>query len=81
MTGAPEAVLARELEMCYATLCFVTNMAAGIQAQLTAHELSAVAEEKIPVVQQVLRETIRHLPKTRSCPCAHALEEARLEVE
>jgi 5'-methylthioadenosine phosphorylase len=81
MTGAPEAVLARELEMCYATLCFVTNMAAGIQPQLTAHELSAVAEEKMPIIQQVLRETIRHLPKTRNCPCAHALEEARLEVE
>jgi 5'-methylthioadenosine phosphorylase len=81
MTGTPEAVLARELEMCYATLCFVTNMAAGIQARLTARELSEVAEEKIPIVQQVLRETIGHLPKTRICPCAHALEEARLEVE
>jgi len=30
MTGMPEAVLARELEMCYATVCFVTNMAAGL---------------------------------------------------
>ena len=81
MTGAPEAVLARELEMCYATLCFVTNMAAGIQARLTARELSEVAQEKISMFQQVLRATIGHLPKTRNCPCAHALEEARLEVE
>lgn len=78
MTGAPEAVLARELEMCYATICFVTNMAAGIQDRLTAHELSEVAEQRMPLIQQVLRETIRQLPTKRRCRCAHALKDARL---
>ena len=39
MSGAPEAVLARELEICYATVCFVTNMAAGMQERLTADEV------------------------------------------
>lgn len=81
MTGTPEAVLARELAMCYATLCFVTNMAAGIQKRLTAHELSEIAKEKRPVIQQVLRDTIEQLPTTRSCPCVHALTEARLGSE
>jgi 5'-methylthioadenosine phosphorylase len=28
MTGLPEVVLARELEMCYATICMVSNYAA-----------------------------------------------------
>lgn len=78
MTGIPEAVLARELEMCYATLCFITNMAAGIQTRLTAHEVIATAREKTPIIQQVLRDTIKHLPATRRCPCAHALRNARL---
>jgi purine nucleoside phosphorylase len=32
ITVMPEAVLARELEMCYATVCFVSNMAAGNSA-------------------------------------------------
>ncbi|MFQ6074460.1 MAG: S-methyl-5'-thioadenosine phosphorylase, partial [Candidatus Bathyarchaeia archaeon] len=65
-------------EMCYATLCFITNMAAGIQKRLTADEVAAIAREKTPIIQQVLRETIEHLPAKRRCPCAHALKEARL---
>jgi len=81
MTGAPEAVLARELEMCYATICFVSNMAAGMQQQLTADEVAKVAEKKIPVIQQILRETIKHLPSERHCLCAHALRAARFEVK
>jgi 5'-methylthioadenosine phosphorylase len=78
MTGAPEAVLARELEMCYATLCFVSNLAAGMQRRLTASEVVGVAEQKLPIIQQILRETVKHLPKDRHCPCAHALRDARL---
>ena len=78
MTGAPEAVLARELEMCYATLCFVSNMAAGMQERLTAGEVADVAREMMPVVRQILREAIKNLPEDRSCPCVHALEDARL---
>jgi 5'-methylthioadenosine phosphorylase len=77
MTATPEAVLARELEICYATMCFVSNMAAGIQQQLTANEVAEVAKEKIPVIQQILRETVEHLPQSRQCPCAHALKNAR----
>jgi 5'-methylthioadenosine phosphorylase len=77
MTAVPEAVLARELEMCYATVSFVSNMAAGIQQQLTAQEVAEVAKEKMPIIQQILRETIKHLPQSRQCPCAHALKDAR----
>jgi len=81
MTVAPEAVLARELEICYATVGFVSNMAAGFQQRLTAQEVADVAREKMPVIQQILRETIEHLPQNRQCPCAHALENARFEVK
>jgi len=79
MTGAPEAALARELEMCYAPLCFVTNMAAGFQKRLTAREVSSLAKKMVPVIQQVLRETIKHLPENRRCQCAHVLKEARFQ--
>jgi len=77
MTAMPEAVLARELEMCYATVCFVTNMAAGMQKRLTAQELGRVARKTAPVLQQVLRETVKNLPTKRQCPCAYTLEKAR----
>ena len=78
MTGAPEAFLARELEMCYATICFVTNMAAGMQERLTACELVEVAKKKCSVIEQILRDTIKNLPKERHCLCASALKNAKL---
>ena len=78
MTVVPEAVLARELEICYATVSFVSNMAAGIQQRLTAQEVAEVAKEKTPIIEQILRETIEHLPQSRKCVCANALKDARL---
>jgi len=78
MCGSPEAVLARELEMCYATICFITNMAAGMQKRLTADEVTNVAKNVVPVLKQILRETIKDLPRERHCPCVNALREARL---
>jgi 5'-methylthioadenosine phosphorylase len=81
MTGMPEAVLARELEICYATVCFVTNMAAGLEKHLTATELLKVAKKTAPVLQEVLKEAVLHLPEKRLCPCAHALGEARFRVK
>jgi 5'-methylthioadenosine phosphorylase len=81
MTGATEAVLARELEMCYATICYVSNMAAGIQDRLTASEVSKVFEEVWPPVERILIDSVKALPLERgpNCICAAALENARFE--
>ncbi|MGD8544682.1 MAG: S-methyl-5'-thioadenosine phosphorylase [Candidatus Bathyarchaeota archaeon] len=78
MTMVPEVVLAREAEICYASVCYVSNMAAGMQKQLTAHEISKVLRNAFPRIEQILIETIKVLPTERECPCATALEEARL---
>jgi 5'-methylthioadenosine phosphorylase len=80
MTGYPENVLARESEMCYGSLCFVSNMAAGIQNRLTASELSDVSKRIMPQVEQLLTETIRILPLQRgnNCQCSNALKDARV---
>lgn len=77
MTVVPEAVLARELEMCYASICCVSNMAAGIQERLTVLELSKVSKNVVHEIEQVLIETIKTLPRERNCPCANALRDAR----
>ncbi len=78
MTSLPETILARELEMCYASLCYISNMAVGLQERQTASELISVAEMKREVIKQVLKAAIASLPKTRSCVCAHALEHTQL---
>lgn len=81
MTGIPEAILARELEICYASLCYVSNMAAGMQKRLTAFEVSKICHKIMLKIQQILIETIRVLPIPRKgkCPCANALRDARFK--
>ena len=79
MTGIPESVLARELEMCYASICYVSNMAAGVQKLLTALDVSKTSKSVLPKMEQILIETIKILPSERNCPCVNALKDARFE--
>jgi 5'-methylthioadenosine phosphorylase len=79
MTGLPEAVLAREIEICYACVCFVSNMAAGMQKRLTPKEVFDISRKVQPKIEQLLIGTIEALPVERkSCPCVNALKNARL---
>jgi len=77
MTGIPEATLARELEICYATLCFVSNMAAGIRKRVSTDEVVEIGKRMAPILQEVLERACTQIPEKRSCPCSHALEGAR----
>ena len=78
MTVVSEAVLARELEMCYSCLSFVSNMAAGMQKRITSDEVVEVSRKTMPKIQEILEETVRNIPRRRSCSCSYALEGARL---
>jgi 5'-methylthioadenosine phosphorylase len=81
MTGFPEVVLARELEMCYASACYVSNMAAGIGRRLSTQGVSRVSKQILPKLEKLLIESIRGLPseRTEACQCASALRSARFE--
>jgi 5'-methylthioinosine phosphorylase len=60
MTGMPEAALARELALCYATCAVVVNPAAGRgAAPITMAEIEANLTEGIRQVRQLLAEAIR----------------------
>lgn len=78
MTAAPEIFLARELEMCYATICFVSNMAAGIQARLTTEEVVKVAGRITPKLLLILRDVVGMIPRERKCVCSRALQGAKI---
>ena len=77
MTGVPEAILARELGICYATLCFVSNMAAGIAGKLTYDEVSETSKIVMPRIQRIIVEAISALPETRGCECSLSAERGR----
>jgi 5'-methylthioadenosine phosphorylase len=76
MTSAPEAFLAREIEVCYGSVCFVTNLAAGLQKALTASEVTELAKKVLPEVESLLGDAIGEIPVVRSCKCGRALSGA-----
>lgn len=80
MTGVPEVVLAREMNLCYASICTVTNNACGLGAQkITASEVSEMVMENQTILTDVLITLIDGLDGSRSCNCMHATDEdARL---
>ncbi|MBS3815755.1 MAG: S-methyl-5'-thioadenosine phosphorylase [Hadesarchaea archaeon] len=80
MTNATEATLARELELCYSAISIVTNYGAGIsEEKLTHKEVSELMSENIEKVKKLLFTSINDIPKERGCPCATALDGARVE--
>ncbi|HWR09523.1 S-methyl-5'-thioadenosine phosphorylase [Sporomusa sp.] len=76
MTNVPEVVLAREAEMCYATVSMVTNFAAGISPQpLTHHEVLETMQGNAENIKQLIMAAISQLDTETDCTCKHALAE------
>lgn len=78
MTGAPEVFLAREQEMCYSALCFISNRASGMQERLSAVEVLEVGKKSKPAMLTVIRKTVESVPVERSCPCIRAMDQAQV---
>ena len=78
MTLVPEVVLARERRMCYASICIVCNMAAGLQERLTAREIVRLVSQKKRHIENLIVEAIKRISEVRDCDCRFALEEAEI---
>jgi 5'-methylthioadenosine phosphorylase len=76
MTGHPEAVLARELALCYTALALVTDLDAGIEGgeAVTQADVFRVFGERTAALRELLFDVVAALPTTRSCPCPSALD-------
>jgi 5'-methylthioadenosine phosphorylase len=73
MTGMPEAGLARELGLCYATLALVTDLDAGVEAgEGVSHaEVLATFAANLPRLRELLVATVAALPsRPGACGCA-----------
>ena len=58
MTTVPEAILAKEVQISYSTLCLVTNYGAGMQEKVTHAEVIELFNEKIQVVKSIMQKII-----------------------
>ncbi len=78
MTGHPEAVLARELELCYTSLTLVTDLDAGAETGegVSHEEVLRVFGKNVGRLREVLFDAVSALPATeeRGCLCATALD-------
>lgn len=61
MTGVPEVVFANELSLPYASLCIVTNYAAGMQKRVSHEEVIKLMKEKGKTVKQVIDTALKVL--------------------
>ncbi|UOF89688.1 S-methyl-5'-thioadenosine phosphorylase [Fodinisporobacter ferrooxydans] len=76
MTSVPEVVLAKEQEMCYATVAMVTNYCAGISKEaLTHREVMEVMQANVANVRELFYQVIEDSSGERTCQCPHALHE------
>jgi len=78
MTNLQEAKLAREAEICYATLAMVTDYDCWHDEEddVSGHAVMEVVQQNAATAQDVVRRIIRRLPVERVCECPTALESA-----
>lgn len=74
MTGHPEAVLARELGLCYTAVALVTDLDAGVDGEhgVTQEEVFRVFSENTERMRGLLLATLATLPSERTCRCPRA---------
>ncbi len=78
MTNMPEAKLAREAELCYATLALVSDYDVWHESEGVVSVESVVANlhKTVATAKEVLRRLIPELGPPRRCPCPSLLRNA-----
>ena len=78
MTALPEAKLAREAEICYATLACVTDYDCWHESQeaVTIEMVIANLQRNVKMAKKILKMVVTQIPEKRECQCATALKDA-----
>ena len=79
MTGVPEVTLAREREICYNSICIVSNYASGISPdELTIDEVFEMVAKKEHELLELIYNFIKNVDDDADCMCNHALDGAEV---
>ena len=78
MTNLQEAKLAREAEICYATMALVTDYDVWHETEedVSVEAVIAILLENAAMARAILRRAVRAIPAARTCPCSRALRDA-----
>jgi 5'-methylthioadenosine phosphorylase len=80
MTNLQEAKLAREAEICYATMAMVTDYDCWREGHddVTVDQIVAVMHQNSANAEKVIRAAVAALPQEKTCACGDALKHAIL---
>ncbi len=78
MTAVPEAQLAREAEICYATMAHVTDYDVWHKTEETVTVETVIKNllANAEVAKKAIQNLVPTLPAERACACQHALRDA-----
>jgi len=78
MTAIPEAKLAREAEICYATIACVTDYDCWheVHESVTIDMVISNLMRSVEAAKEIVKKASAQLPKRRECGCATALRDA-----
>ena len=80
MTNLPEARLAREAEICYATVALATDYDCWHQAEadVTVEAILRILRQNVASSRALVRDVVGRIPAQRTCPCRDAARDAIL---
>jgi 5'-methylthioadenosine phosphorylase len=78
MTLVPECVLAREAELCYASISTITDYDVWKDHPVSAGDVVATMKANVEKIKRILLEAIKYLPENSGCGCSIALKNAFL---
>ena len=78
MTLVPECVLAREAELCYASISTVTDYDVWKEHVVSADEVVATMKDSVEKVKRIILEAVVRLPIESACECKNTLKGAFL---
>jgi len=78
MTNLPETKLAREAEICYATIAFATDYDCWHETagDVSIGEVLRILAQSTKIAKSAIRNAVQKLPEKRECLCATALKYA-----
>jgi 5'-methylthioadenosine phosphorylase len=78
MTASPEVFLAREAEICYATMAHVTDYDVWHESEesVTVDMVIRTLMKNVALAQETIKEIVTRTDETISCECENALKDA-----
>jgi 5'-methylthioadenosine phosphorylase len=78
MTNVQEAKLAREAEICFATIALATDYDCWNESaeEVEIERVLAILKENTELAQRIIRRAVDRVADARSCACSHSLRDA-----